>query len=805
MPKYRYARANGEFLQTRINELHDFSRSNYFPATQAYDLRYSFVTGSVANQNSFVSDTVLFGYQSAKKLVAWWKPGHITSTTTADLLQPTVLDSSGNSHAASQATKSLQPKVDRYDTPAVYIDRNSLLFDRSAGTYMMAADSDAFTFGDSTNDSPFTIAIWIKFTSVSPTQYIVTKWDSGSSLREYFLRFHLSGYFTIRLYDESADAVASAHTATGGAWVADTWYHVVATYAGNAAPQAGSVTDNGMRIYVDGVDVTDNWSTDPSYVAMENTATPVVIGDEYSTSAFLLGGNIADLAVWKKALSASEVKTLHGVSNNGAYRLVRRFSEISAENDTRLLGVETAGARGYNVTDLPSDWMEGFRQGTNVQTFSQLLDYTQFKIRPNSGFVTTIGGKDAPPRAYDSTIETTSPLFFFPASKYGNARGRNYKTGVQTFSGPTVAGGAVYRDGKVYIDSVYKGPLGIVRRSTDPEARDDNVAPGYPDTVPPVSVYGYAHRVGTYFYGYEAIAPGGWIDAWNYIPLEGGSNVSLGGLGRVSARISHQREQRDLGQIDVYETVEAYEPFEDVGVRSALSGPIFSNVTGSAFSRLDPLEIIKTPPGEMPLPRQLVVQTSAEVTDGAIEPLIIRPAIDRTSIEQPYYAHDIRASLGGMTDAYRRSMRFADGWDLGERNQAVPFFDATETYGTEHAFLGAGIGSALLWFSGIARLYPGTGPEGNITGSIIYGGGIDLPGAFSTDFAKITPFVDYPSDRDEIYTTSDVSPIMANMLIASGTYGDDSIRTHKWMATAGFEFVNDPIGIDSIAYGGLKK
>jgi hypothetical protein len=175
----------------------------------------------------------------------------------------------------------------------------------------------------------------------------------------------------------------------------------------------------------------------------------------------------------------------------------------------------------------------------------------------------------------------------------------------------------------------------------------------------------------------------------------------------------------------------------------------------------------------------------------------------------------------------------------------VPFFDATETFGTEHAFQGEGLGSGAQWFSGWRLLNPlYTGSDGYIyqrnapgqqlglpgrqadvgndglpwtpvpgrfKGGVlpdptrVFGGGIDLPGAFSTDFAKITPFVDYPNDRDQLYTTSDVTPIIANMLIASGTYSDDSIRTHKWMATAGFEFVNDPIGIDSIVYGGLKK
>jgi hypothetical protein len=171
------------------------------------------------------------------------------------------------------------------------------------------------------------------------------------------------------------------------------------------------------------------------------------------------------------------------------------------------------------------------------------------------------------------------------------------------------------------------------------------------------------------------------------------------------------------------------------------------------------------------------VQTSDEMADGAIEPLIIRSKIDNTSIEAPFFAHDFRADLGGMIDPFRRSMILTYGWDLDEPTKgAAPFLDSVEQFGTSGSV-------APFWTSG----------------------SIDLPGAFSDNFAVIEPYVDYLNDRDKEYTTNNISAIISSVMIHSASFEDADMRTHDKMAHAGFVFDNDPIGIDSIAYGGLKK
>jgi hypothetical protein len=221
------------------------------------------------------------------------------------------------------------------------------------------------------------------------------------------------------------------------------------------------------------------------------------------------------------------------------------------------------------------------------------------------------------------------------------------------------------------------------------------------------------------------------------------SHVSIGGDGRLSERLTHEREQRDLGQSVVYDDGE---PFEDT-------------------LDLDPPTIVAKHPVDLILPSQLVAQTSNELTDGVIEPLIIREKIDMSSIEGPFYSHDVRASLGGMIDAFRRSYVIVDGWDLDEPDKGTaPFLDSVENMGD-----------------------------------------IDLPGAFSDDFAKIEPYVDYANDRDKEYTTNNVETTISTTLVSGSTWVDNDVRTYDKMAAHGFVFDGDTVGIDSIAYGGLKK
>ena len=409
------------------------------------------------------------------------------------------------------------------------------------------------------------------------------------------------------------------------------WVHACVTYDG----RGGDAAHGGMKVYINGGEGTEV-AYDDSYTAMSNTSANLAVCNlDVESVSHDFTGKVADVAIWSKELSALDVANVYGVSQNGAYRQVRNFGQVSPDNDTRVLGISTQD-RGFNISDWDPHVMDQYVQGINVVSVGQLLDYNAFRLRPNSSFIKTFNGRDLPRLAFDESMGTT--------------------------------------------------------------------------TIGTGSAVAY---------------------------------VTLGGEGKISERVSHEREQRDLGQIAVYDNGEVFEDTLD----------------------LDPVAIVSIDPLNIVLPSQLVCQTSAEMMDGAIEPLTIRERIDGSSIEGPFFAHEIRGSVGDGSDAFRKCFLIVDGWDLDEPvSGSAPFLDSVEDMGN-----------------------------------------IDLPGAFSPDFAKVEPFIDYQNDRDKIYTSSNVTPTIASLLIKSGTWDDTSVRTYDKMAPHGFIFVNDPIGIDSIAFGGLKK
>lgn len=690
MSRYRYSNHNGQFLPTKFqaplleidwqyspqtwtvtNESGIKGNDNFdqriFRKEQGYNLRMEFVSGTSSASDSYTTKGKLSSY-SPSKLIGWWRLNDYDLkkyTYGSDLSGDGVpniihsgesfagslaLDYSGNSLNAVQTDDDKKP-TDSSSSPSKFIttQEKSLEF-----TYTGASSTrdgleieatSELNFGNGSSDRPFSISAWIKITSnTGKVQIVVSRWSniSGASDSEWFFGINTSMQLEFALYDQSRTftTTTSRRGRKSDVLSQDVWYHVAATYDG----RGGNLAHLGCNIYIDGVvNNADNVFTDSlagSYVAMEDLGQPVGIGAipaSIGNSLSCFSGNLSDIAIWSRELSASEIAHLYGVKQNGAYRLVRDYSKVSQGNDTRVLGIATK-KMGFDTTSWSADILDQYVQGINVKSFDQLLNYNLTRIRPNSGFVKTLRGKDLPRTAFNETIATTA-----------------------LSSGSNV------------------------------------------------------------------------------------SHVSIGGNGRLSERITHEREYRDLGQSVIYD-----------------NGGVFEDTLD-----LDPVALVTKFPEDLVLPYQLVAQTSDELTDGAIEPLTLREIIDGSSIEGPFYSHVFRASLGGMTDAFRRSYVIVDGHNLKEMSVdlgTAPYLDSVENLGN-----------------------------------------INMPGAFSEDFGVIEPYVDYLNDRDKEYTTNSVSTTISNMLIHSSSWTDSDDRHYDKVASHGFVFDNDPIGFDSIAFGGLKK
>ena len=159
----------------------------------------------------------------------------------------------------------------------------------------------------------FSASVWIKKESptamVGQRGYIFEKTIGGSvgASGGYALRYHADGTlgFTNALYfavgDGSGSTVGAARGVAENAITDAAWHHVVCVYSAGVC-----------QIYVDGVDVTTvNDRMNPGPIG-DNTA-PLFIGASAlsppSGGSFV--GQMENLSIWNRALTAAEISTMH--------------------------------------------------------------------------------------------------------------------------------------------------------------------------------------------------------------------------------------------------------------------------------------------------------------------------------------------------------------------------------------------------------------------------------------------------------------------------------------------------------------
>ena len=164
-------------------------------------------------------------------------------------------------------------------------------------------DSNALSFGDGSNDNPFSITAWVKIDDVVTHNSIVTKFGSVGS-REWVFSFRDNKkiwFFTEDASNEARQRIESVQTTPMNQWV-----FLTVTYDG----REGSNAANGMTLYENGVVKATTATTDASYVAMENTNQNIVIG-ALGTLGEPMEGQIDDVDIYKRVLTAAEISYLH--------------------------------------------------------------------------------------------------------------------------------------------------------------------------------------------------------------------------------------------------------------------------------------------------------------------------------------------------------------------------------------------------------------------------------------------------------------------------------------------------------------
>ncbi len=153
--------------------------------------------------------------------------------------------------------------------------------------------------------------------------------STGVEAREWELVLLSSQKIRMNVLDESENK--SARRATNNA-LSTGWHFVVATYDGTS----GATAADGMTLYIDGSVVASTAETFAGYVAMENTATKVVIGANYDSTGSLANffqDKIDNVVIFDIELTSANVSALYN-DGDGTESLLG--NEIFAITDSAI-------------------------------------------------------------------------------------------------------------------------------------------------------------------------------------------------------------------------------------------------------------------------------------------------------------------------------------------------------------------------------------------------------------------------------------------------------------------------------------
>ena len=146
------------------------------------------------------------------------------------------------------------------------------------------------------HQNPFSISFWFK-TSTGGTMILSEKATSSSATSRAFY-IYLSGGVVI-WYGATASP-----SYTNGSYNDGNWHHIACV----------AESDTVARIYIDGVDDTNNIAKDR--IGTSSVTAPIILGTTYNQSGFFFNGSMDEVAIWNSALSSAAVTEIASGPND---------------------------------------------------------------------------------------------------------------------------------------------------------------------------------------------------------------------------------------------------------------------------------------------------------------------------------------------------------------------------------------------------------------------------------------------------------------------------------------------------------
>lgn len=266
-----------------------------------------------------------------------------------------------------------------YETSGIV--NNSTNFTTSNSSVISIPQNGSLSFGNGTNDVPFSFCGWYNFSSLNGSNraWLLSKRSTISPPNIEYQLIYISGQFQIYLYSNSSASNFLRQVYTFDLTFGD-WIHVGFTYDGSGE----------LKLYVNGIEV-GTASNIGTYNAMTASLSPVNFGNGTFTSNLDFNGYQDETAFFDKELTALEFLDLYNKGLNNIPIIEYRFimivkSDNTGTSNTDQFTIPTLGigynynvatSDGYTATGLTGNHTITFPSGVGTHTVYITGDFPQ--------------------------------------------------------------------------------------------------------------------------------------------------------------------------------------------------------------------------------------------------------------------------------------------------------------------------------------------------------------------------------------------------------------------------------------------
>jgi len=281
--------------------------SSYFNGLIS-EVKYS----NIARTSNEINNSYLNGFTVDSNTVGLWRPD--SYGIFRDEVSGNDLTAVDTTNSSSVYIPRNEGSIERDVSSAILRDTGKVKYNTElssncadfdgANDYISINDSNVFSFGDTSTDSPFSISIWVNQSTVSIFSPVINKWE-GADIE---WRLTITDIDEIEFQLSDATLFGEIRAVSAVISTLNQWAHITGTYDGSGVKE-------GIKLYLNGINITASHSASGSYTAMKPTDADVLFGED---AGDLIDGKICDIRIHNTELTQTQVKAIMNGTASGA-------------------------------------------------------------------------------------------------------------------------------------------------------------------------------------------------------------------------------------------------------------------------------------------------------------------------------------------------------------------------------------------------------------------------------------------------------------------------------------------------------